>query len=376
MDLNLITGQPGASKTLNTIKMVEERRIVENRPVFYYGINGLKLDWHRMPDPDLDSFGQPSYPPTWYNQLAENPDLITPHSWYNAPVGAIIVIDECQFVYPVTAPTAKQPIYIAKMATFRHSGISMYLITQGPNLINHLIRDWVQPHIHFKRIWGGSRVVKFVNESCIDNPRNTASVGRDAIRSVIKIDKSYFDKYISAAAHTSNKRVNKKMLMMLILPLFIAPFGIYTAFSKLQQQDDHLQPADTAALEAGSDVVAANAVTTDAQLSLGQSMTQGTEYAEQRFDPMTAYIPRIEAMPETAPAYDELRKPVDFPRPQCLANANSCVCYSQQGTLLADYPESVCRANVQHGYFDPTKPRSDPPQRQENRPSAQPIVGA
>ena len=38
MDLNLVTGKPGASKTLNTIKDVEKRRIEEARPVYYHGI--------------------------------------------------------------------------------------------------------------------------------------------------------------------------------------------------------------------------------------------------------------------------------------------------------------------------------------------------
>lgn len=363
MDLNLVTGQPGASKTLNTLKMVEERRIAENREVFYYGINELKLNWHRMPDPDTDSFGMPSYPPTWQQQLAQNPDLITPHSWYNAPVGSIIVIDECQFVFPTLHAAAKQPYHIAKMATFRHLGLSMYLITQGPNLINPLIRDWVQPHIHFKRLWGSSRVVKFVNESCIDNPRNTALVGRDAIRSIIKIDKSYYDKYKSAAFHTSNKRVNRKMLMMLILPLFVVPFGFYNGFNKLQQQDDHLVGQVNEEIASAPTPAIYEASSSD----FGSSLTRNTAYEERRsFNPMTDYVPRIEAMPETAPAYDELRKPVDFPRPQCVSSKRSCVCYTQQGTLMRDYPESVCRAYVKEGYFDATKPRNNKVQ-QDNK---------
>lgn len=46
-------------------------------------------------------------------------------------------------------------------------------------------------------------------------------------------------------------------------------------------------------------------------------------------------------MTEAAPAYDELRKPVDFPRAQYIASKTKCECYTQQGSLLIDYPESI-----------------------------------
>jgi zonular occludens toxin len=71
---------------------------------------------------------------------------------------------------------------------------------------------------------------------------------------------------------------------------------------------------------------------------------------------MIAYIPRIEAMPETAPAYDDLRKPKDFPRAQCMHSAKrGCQCYTQQGSLMRDYPRELCMARVSDGYFDPTR---------------------
>ncbi|WP_298079079.1 hypothetical protein [uncultured Cardiobacterium sp.] len=61
-------------------------------------------------------------------------------------------------------------------------------------------------------------------------------------------------------------------------------------------------------------------------------------------------------MPETAPAYDELRKPKDFPRAQCMnSKKRGCRCYTQQGSLMRDYPREVCLARVRDGYFDPTR---------------------
>ena len=63
----------------------------------------------------------------------------------------------------------------------------------------------------------------------------------------------------------------------------------------------------------------------------GRAVPLQAAVMEEKFDPTVAYVPRIEAMPETAPAYDELRKPQDFPRPQCMASKKrGCQCFSQQ----------------------------------------------
>ena len=94
---------------------------------------------------------------------------------------------------------------------------------------------------------------------------------------------------------------------------------------------------------------------------------------EEKFNPVLAYVPRVEAMPETAPAYDELRKPQDFPRPQCMASKKrGCQCYSQQGTLLRDYPRGLCRAYVKEGYFDPTRQPRRPTEPQPKAKSREP----
>lgn len=363
MDLNLVTGQPGASKTLNTIKEVERRRKEEARPVFYSNIKGLKLPWQQMPEPDA---------------LNEDDTLITPHSWFNAPPGAIIVIDEAQDYFPAMSATAKQPEYIMRMAKFRHSGYSMYLITQGPSLINSKIKEWVQPHTHYRRLWGGNRVVKFVNEGCIDNPRST-TVSKNAIRSVIKIDKSMFDVYESAVMHNENKRFNRKLFLLFILPLILVPALALVAVNFFKSKAA-ASGGDTA--EQGDMVT--QTVTPNSTMPPLLMDGDSTGYNDQtQFNPLVAYHPRIQAMPETAPAYDELRKPQTVPKPQCLiAKAtDTCACYTQQATILHDYPDTLCREYATHGYFDPTRKDREPPQlatdlqHSQQAPTASPLQG-
>lgn len=335
MDLNLVTGQPGASKTLNTIKAVEKRRLEEGRPVFYANIDGLVFDWQKMDDVE---------------SLLDNPDAITPHTWFKAPEGAIIVIDECQDFFPAVSSTIKQPDYIMKMAKFRHLGYSMYLITQGPNLINRNIREWVQPHIHYRRLFGGKSAMEYTNEQCIDNPRNLTGLAKNAILRRVRIDKKMYGTYKSAAQHNTNTRLNKKLLAFFLIPLFIIPLSIYYLYSFYQSEKSGFEEKpETLALTDGGTENKQNSVSSSPNLDIFRR-----DENERRFNPMVEYQPRIPTMPETAPAYDNLRRAVSFPRPQCMDGEHGCKCYTQQATFIADYPEELCKAFVKYGRFDPT----------------------
>lgn len=326
MDLNLVTGQPGSSKTLNTIKMVEERRLKEVRPVYYINIDDLTLDgWIKMDEPDA---------------LLDNPEAITPHSWFNAPEGAIIVIDECQDYFPKINSSSKQPDYIMRMAKFRHFGYSMYLITQGPNLINTNIKEWVQPHIHIRRLWGGKSAYHYINESCIDNVRSS-KISKNAIIKKVKFDKSYFGKYKSAVQHNTSKRVNKKLVAFTVIPLILLPIALSFFYSWWSSLDKSSQPQSTVSAQ-----------------QQGQAINQVlTEAIEPTLDPYVAYTPRIDNVPESAPVYDKLRLAVKtFPKPSCIMSVGRCICYTQQATLMKDYPDDLCRQYVIQGRFDATKP--------------------
>ena len=82
--------------------------------------------------------------------------------------------------------------------------------------------------------------------------------------------------------------------------------------------------------------------------------------------------PRVAGLPETAPKYDELRKPVRVPVPaMCVQIGDAreskqvqCKCYSQQATLMDGVPFNMCVEFARHGRFmdfdpDPTI-RSEP----------------
>ena len=346
MAIHLVTGTPGAGKTLNTVQQVHEQARTEGRRVYFANIEGMYEkdgltfeNWQKMPNP-----------------ADEGVDLgkdITPHSWWNAPDGAILFIDECQDYYPRVSANVKQPDYIMRYAKHRHQGFDVYLFTQSPNLINPTPKSWVNPHIHYRRIFYGKTTYRYVNEEIIGNPEKTGTLARAAVKKRIKPNAKYYGTYKSAAVHTDNKRSNPMLRFLLTAPLVVIPLSLWFVRDYFEESKKGAQPAAVAQ-----------------QVPMGgNGMMRGIggvggAMDSEKFDPVIACQPRIEAMPETAPAYDELRKAQDFPRPQCMQNKKrGCRCYSQQGTLLKDYPKDLCRTYVKEGYFDPTRR----PRQQEER---------
>ncbi|OMG67480.1 zonular occludens toxin, partial [Stutzerimonas balearica] len=107
-------------------------------------------------------------------------------------------------------------------------------------------------------------------------------------------------------------------------------------------------------------------------------------------------------IPASAPIYDELTRPVSFPRLYCMSSTDPatyarefgrmahavvngtptvCQCYTQQSTRVATDFE-FCQRVVENGFFDPTLPDrsagSQPPQIQQARqpalPPSQPVA--
>ncbi|MEX5452443.1 zonular occludens toxin, partial [Stutzerimonas stutzeri] len=87
-------------------------------------------------------------------------------------------------------------------------------------------------------------------------------------------------------------------------------------------------------------------------------------------------VPRIPQLPSSAPIYDELTRPVSFPRLYCMSSTDPatyarefgrmahavvngtptvCQCYTQQSTRVeTDF--AFCMRVVENGFFDPTLP--------------------
>jgi zona occludens toxin len=327
MPITLITGAPGNGKSVRLLYLVEMRRQAENRQVFYSGIADLMLPW--------ELFGKPSADP-------ERPHMTDPSNWHELPAGSIVVIDECQRLFRPRGQGAHVPEYVAALETHRHKGMDIYLVTQGPMLIDKNVRDLVETHEHLMRKFGSKWATvhawKGVKSNCIVSRK-------DSQESEFRYPKEVFTWFKSAEVHTVKFHIPTKVKIFLALPFILAvacwfawrAVGSVTGKPVLPGAD----PAATSALQ-GSGVGLARPK--PQQLSAQQ-------YTQQ-------FQPRLEGLFHTAPRYDAITKPTEAPVPVgCVLygdeddNRNEgSFCITQQGTRFYP-PLAFIRDHARRGFF-------------------------
>lgn len=319
--LTLFTGLPGNGKTLFALTYIKAKAEKENRPVFYNNIKGLTLPWTE----------------------------IKAEEWMTVPDGSIIVLDECQATFPTKANGAALPKHYEELATHRHKGLDIFLITQHPSLVHNFVRRLVGQHFHSVRKFGFERATIHEWDKVAVAPED-ASSQKNAIPLKWSFNKEAYTWYKSAELHTVKKRVPVKIFIALgfVLLVIAAGFWFLSSFDKKASADITPvvpgQPAGTVA----------------DFLPPGQRPT-----TEKPFDPMAdaqEYVamntPRVSGLPHTAPKYDQITAPVRAPIPAACIQIGSvrgnskirCQCYSQQGTKM-EVEFNMCIDMAQNGWF-------------------------
>lgn len=307
--ITLITGQPGAGKTLYGLNYVREWAERENRPVYYNGINDLKLPWS-----EIDS-GE---------------------DWHKCPGGSIIFIDECQRVFRPRGTGGQVPPHVALLETHRHRGIDIVLVTQHPMLADTNVRRLCGRHFHVVRAFGTKKATVHewaeVREQC--DKQRTGSIRHDFFYPTTS-----FQWYKSAEIHTHKARIPPRVFLLLIIPLLLGLVGWYM----VKWYEGRSKESVTNPLSLG-----AKQGTSASVLTVGGGAKPAVA------DPMQWYydrVPRVSTMPHTAPMYDDVTRAVEAPIPAaCVSTGSKCQCWSQQATLL-ELDDQVCRGIVKTGYF-------------------------
>lgn len=367
--LFLRTGLPGAGKTLNTIKEIDEEHQADPE--------NPELRLHKDPD-------HPDLPPRtiYYNGI---PDLKidklkskwvewdTPEKWFELPDGAIIVIDEAQGTFGTDIGRARVE-KVTRFEKHRHHGWDIHLITQHPSLLAPAVRKLVGKHLNFIRPYGRTKgVFRHEYEMCIDSPEKRVNF-KMAQESKITFDPHYFGLYKSATVHT-HKKVTPRFVKMLpvylaatILPLLLLVGGFWWLYQSSEQEKEAIRAKKAA--EQGAELLPAVSYA-DVPAS-----SQAQPAAAEKDDYFEAATPRVADLPLSAPKYDQLNKPRDFPRPVCAATFDqrlidtayrrgqqvgvhqgkpaACKCYTQQITRMETTFE-FCMDVVVNGYFDDTR---------------------
>ncbi|WAJ35886.1 zonular occludens toxin [Pseudomonas sp. GOM7] len=342
----LRTGLQGNGKTLNTIKEVDAKAAKEGRPVYYHNIRGF--------DPNAEVLEA-----VWT-------EFDTPLEWFKLEQNALIVIDEAQSFFRVRPAGSAVPEYASALETMRHRGHELHCITQNPGLIDTHFRKLCNSHIHYVRGHKGKVIKRWEFERVnMDVEKKNDFTDGQATR--ILLDKKYFGVYQSVAEgseHHMKFKPPRALFVLIICVLGIGYFG-YGVYERRiapsKPEADAVEQARTTS-PTGEPVPQQQAQATAAPLS-------PQEYVALR-------VPRLPDVPSSAPIYDEVTRPVTYPKLSCVYSSDpdmitrnhkrlvlgyregkvyGCRCNTQQGTRAVVSFEA-CMAYVEEGAFDPAKP--------------------
>lgn len=303
----LNTGLPGNGKTLYTLHAAWELAQKEGRTVYVNGIPDLKLP---------------------------HQELTEPEKWYDCPDGAIIVIDECQRIFPPRASGKAVPEKVSQFETHRHKGFDVFLITQHPNLIDNHVRRLVGEHNHVVRQFGLPYATLFRWTACTDNPQGAAAK-KDAISHRFNYPKKLYEQYRSATLHTHKAKLPWKVIAMLVAAACMAGWGIYSFMTGTLMGSEKAKPGQGTGGAPGH----VQAKVLSPKEALLAKLAEGT--------------PRLDGVPWSAPRYDQLtQKAVYVPVPtSCIQividGKDNCTCYFEKVKLAVG--QDVCHSFVRDG---------------------------
>lgn len=195
--LRLITGVPGAGKTLfavsEILKAKEENDVLEKngekpRPIFT-NIDGMEMEGV-YPLDDLD--------------------------WRTYPDGSLIVYDEAHQTFRATGkPGLSGDPVISGMDVHRHRGFDLWFITQFPSKVHHEIRHMVDEHYHLLRQFGAKQatIYKWPESADVKDYHSR----KEADTSFFRYPKKCFQYYKSASVHTAKLRIPAKIKFLVTI---------------------------------------------------------------------------------------------------------------------------------------------------------------
>lgn len=217
--ITLITGNPGAGKTLYCISNLLRDLVgsvvkgtdpstgqpVEVPRTIYANIPGLLLEHELIDGSDTGGLAN------W-------------HEW--AKPGSVIVYDEVQREWKPRANGSKVPKQIEMLETHRHMGVDFIILTQHPGLIDANVRALVGRHLHVRRFGGIGAAIVYEWDHCSRSLLYAKALAKKTFR----YDKDVFKLYKSAELHTKPKTTIPPLAFVVVAAIAAAAFMVpYTA---------------------------------------------------------------------------------------------------------------------------------------------------
>lgn len=319
--LKLVTGKPGASKTANELWSFLYAKQYEGRPKYCTPIKGFEPEKHGVKPIDHIS------------------------CWQELPEGSVIFCDEAQD-FVGTDLGKVEPEWVKQLARHRHSGFDFILTTQSPMFLHAFVRRLAQPHVNYSNPFG---ITYYADQwETVQNDPDSRSNKALAQRSTVKPNPEVFKLYTSTVLDTHKARPPLKKLIILLMLILLAVSCVTVGLYRILHMSKSAETSTTTITDPAPQQVVQQKPTLKPDAIPQAQSTKPLWTAENM-------QPRVAGQAYTAPIYDALTTPTDFPRVAgCISSKDPerCKCYTQQATPL-DVPASACEVFVKVGSFDP-----------------------
>ncbi len=350
----LITGNMGTGKTSRAVNMIltnedglftmtiDDGNVIP-RPLYFCHIDGLdtaKFNAHELTKEQIQS--------------APLDEIL--------PTGAVLIVDEAHWTYPVRSAASKVPEYIQKLSELRHDGFTLILLTQHPSQLDVFVRNLVSKHIHLERKSLGMK--QYWWYKCVTSLDNPAALsGTESAQ--WKPPKAAFKYYKSSSQHQKFKKEIPLAVWALIFLLGFIGWKGYNVYSVYDKNVNKNQE-QTATVQAASEPIA--------PIQANSALQSQQSYQTSNSLKPNDFVPTLAERPESKPIYDNIRQVKQMERiAGCYQGGNGCNCYSDQGTTLSEVTETMCKDYIKKGLpFDPFREPEQQTAYQVNNESKEP----
>lgn len=318
-------------------------------------------------------------------QIYSNIDGLTieheelPEDWRTTPKNSVIAIDECHKIqiYKPNRKHLHDDERIIALNESRHTGHDIYFITQAPSFIHNHVKGLINQHFHFHNPMGlGASTVFMWRHGKTNNPDSQTSKNLAENEFVYTFKKDVQKNFKSVeddAKHTRKVRIPKKIFFMLgalvcmislIAYLLSKPTttGVITGenFTKAadKKQDDISKGVDAVnnmqsfgksgspdlskECRKGINVEKPECVKWFDELTKNGGSVSDPDNQTVAYDPKDPFGSADKIQEQVA--YQVTAKPVFS---GCIYKNGKYVAYTQQGTVIHDFPQSDCKRLVQ-----------------------------
>jgi zona occludens toxin (predicted ATPase) len=226
----LVTGTPGAGKTLYVVRRITtdvgKQRLPDGslRPIFHnitaFRPGRIPSDERRkvmrMRPADRRAAIRARREAWAHVQF----DAHGAEKWQTYPPGSVVVVDEAQQHWGAELTVLRSPDHLSSLSIHRHRGADIWVITQHPSLVSTIVRNLCGRHYDVTRPFGMKLSALRSWEGC--NPSPPRPVGDDmADVERLRFDRRLFSMYRSAQVHTQTFRLPRRVVVTLTMMLAV-----------------------------------------------------------------------------------------------------------------------------------------------------------